>query len=142
MRHVIHGGSKVRYRRSSIPNFSFPTRRISDFPASLRGPNLGRSFDVPLSSHRGLKLESAHQVLDFEIVEIPALPFGYEYFHRFLKLTKNYARKISTSLSRIRSILRESIVIVTKIRTPDFDGSPRFRPPRVRKTQFWNYVCL
>ncbi|GBM58271.1 hypothetical protein AVEN_120242-1 [Araneus ventricosus] len=29
-----------------------------------------------------------------------------------------------------------------KIRTRDFDESPRFRPPRVRKTQFWNYVCL
>ncbi|GBN50752.1 hypothetical protein AVEN_145713-1 [Araneus ventricosus] len=29
-----------------------------------------------------------------------------------------------------------------KIRTRDFDESPRFRPPRVRKTQFWIYVCL
>ncbi|GBO39032.1 hypothetical protein AVEN_131365-1 [Araneus ventricosus] len=29
-----------------------------------------------------------------------------------------------------------------KIRTRDFDESPRFRPPRVRKTQFWNYVYL
>ncbi|GBL82847.1 hypothetical protein AVEN_106368-1 [Araneus ventricosus] len=40
-------------------------------------------------------------------------------------------------LSRIQ---KESIV--KKIRTRDFDESPRFRPPRVRKTQFWNYVCV
>ncbi|GBM50103.1 hypothetical protein AVEN_223309-1 [Araneus ventricosus] len=28
------------------------------------------------------------------------------------------------------------------IRTRDFDESPHFRPPSVRQTQFWNYVCL
>ncbi|GBM00039.1 hypothetical protein AVEN_53623-1 [Araneus ventricosus] len=69
------------------PYFSSFIRRISDFLASSRGPNLGRSFDVPLPSHRGPKLESAHEVLDFEFVGIPALPFRYANFHQFLKLS-------------------------------------------------------
>ncbi|GBM82419.1 hypothetical protein AVEN_125855-1 [Araneus ventricosus] len=62
------------------PPISPHTRRISDFLASSRGPNLGRSFDVPLPSHQGPKLESAHEELDFEIVGIPALPFRFLLF--------------------------------------------------------------
>ncbi|GBL92394.1 hypothetical protein AVEN_174688-1 [Araneus ventricosus] len=66
--HVIHVGSKVRYRSSSITPIPPPTRRISDFLALSRDLNVVRSFDVPLASHWGLKLESAHEVLDFEFV--------------------------------------------------------------------------
>ncbi|GBM66351.1 hypothetical protein AVEN_69099-1 [Araneus ventricosus] len=69
------------------PYFSSPTRRISDFLTSSRGPNVGGYFYVPLPSHRGPTLELAHEVLDFEFVGIPALPFRYANFHRFLKLT-------------------------------------------------------
>ncbi|GBM31274.1 hypothetical protein AVEN_91276-1 [Araneus ventricosus] len=75
MRHVIHGSSKVRYHCSSIPYSSSPTRLISDFLTSTRGPNLGISFDEPLPSHRGPKLESAYEVLDFEFVGIPLCQF-------------------------------------------------------------------
>ncbi|GBM37168.1 hypothetical protein AVEN_56340-1 [Araneus ventricosus] len=38
--------------------------RVS-FLASTRGSNVGRSFVLPLPSHRGPKLESADGVLDF-----------------------------------------------------------------------------
>ncbi|GBL96971.1 hypothetical protein AVEN_182547-1 [Araneus ventricosus] len=94
MRHAIHEGSKVRATTAlrfplpslfDLPHFSLHTRRISDFLASSRGPNLGRSFDVPLPSQRGHKSESEHEVLDFEFVGIPALQFRYGNFHRFLK---------------------------------------------------------
>ncbi|GBL84132.1 hypothetical protein AVEN_161038-1 [Araneus ventricosus] len=44
-----------------FPLFSTPTLWITDFLASSWGPNLGRSFDVPLASHPGPKLESAHE---------------------------------------------------------------------------------
>ncbi|GBM93926.1 hypothetical protein AVEN_1696-1 [Araneus ventricosus] len=83
MRQVIHEGSTVLYRRSSIsPYFSSPTRRISDFLASSRESNLVRSFDVPLHSHRVFKLESPHEVVDYEF-GIAALLFNYVNFFRF-----------------------------------------------------------
>ncbi|GBN72109.1 hypothetical protein AVEN_5048-1 [Araneus ventricosus] len=88
MRHAIHRGSKVRYHRSSIPPyFSSSKRMISEFLDTLRGPNLGRYSDVTLPSHKGPKLESANEVLKFELVEIPALRFRYAKLHLFLKLT-------------------------------------------------------
>ncbi|GBM29899.1 hypothetical protein AVEN_246459-1 [Araneus ventricosus] len=95
MRHVIHGGSKVCFETSFkvvefyLPYPPLPLRgrfRVSFLP-STRGLNVGRSFDVPLPSNRGPKLESAHEVFDFQFVCIPALPFRYANFHRFLKLT-------------------------------------------------------
>ncbi|GBN28339.1 hypothetical protein AVEN_267287-1 [Araneus ventricosus] len=86
MWHVIHGGSKVLYHRSSIPPFLLPTRRISYFLASSRGSKLIRCFDVHVPSHRGPKLETVNEVLDFEFVGIPALLFRRANFHRFLKL--------------------------------------------------------
>ncbi|GBO00240.1 hypothetical protein AVEN_13082-1 [Araneus ventricosus] len=64
----------VLRRGSKSQNFTYlpllsPTRgfRVS-FPASTRGPNVGRSLVLPLASHRGPKLESADEVLDFENV--------------------------------------------------------------------------
>ncbi|GBN90242.1 hypothetical protein AVEN_41542-1 [Araneus ventricosus] len=94
MRHVIHGGSKVCFEtRFEVAEFypspPLPLRgrfRVSFLP-SKRGLNVGICFDVPLPSLRGPKLESAHEVLDFEFVGIPALSFRYPNFHRFLKLT-------------------------------------------------------
>ncbi|GBL99865.1 hypothetical protein AVEN_162857-1 [Araneus ventricosus] len=93
MRHVIHGGFThgVRYHCSSIPYSSSPTRWISDLLASSRGSNLGSSFSVPLLSHQNPKLESAYEVLDFEFVGIPALPFRYANFHLFLKLVTAFS---------------------------------------------------
>ncbi|GBM59566.1 hypothetical protein AVEN_268745-1 [Araneus ventricosus] len=84
---VIHR-NKV-YHRSSSPYFS-STRRI-DFLASPRGPDLGRSFDVSLPSHRDPKLESAHEALDSEFVWISAVPFHYANYHRFLKLANVFS---------------------------------------------------
>ncbi|GBN49182.1 hypothetical protein AVEN_116502-1 [Araneus ventricosus] len=79
--HIIYEGFKVRF--DSPP----PTRRISNFLAPMRGPNVGRPFDVPLASHRGLKLESAHQVLDFELVGIPPIKINSSKFLKFSTLT-------------------------------------------------------
>ncbi|GBN68784.1 hypothetical protein AVEN_118827-1, partial [Araneus ventricosus] len=83
-----HRESKDRspYRRSSTPTIP-PTQRISDFLSSKRGPNLVRSFDVPPTLVQGSKLESAHEVLDFDFVGIPTSPSRYAHFHLFLKLT-------------------------------------------------------
>ncbi|GBN08295.1 hypothetical protein AVEN_133793-1 [Araneus ventricosus] len=64
-----------------------PTRLIFDFLASKRGPKLVRSFDVPPTLLRDLKLESAREVLEFDFVGIPAPPSLYANFHGFLKLT-------------------------------------------------------
>ncbi|GBN85129.1 hypothetical protein AVEN_27673-1 [Araneus ventricosus] len=50
-----------------------PIRRISDFLASSRDLNLGRPFDLAATLARGSKLESAHEVLDFEFVGIPSI---------------------------------------------------------------------
>ncbi|GBM54425.1 hypothetical protein AVEN_275631-1 [Araneus ventricosus] len=94
MRHVIQGGSNVCFEtRFKVEEFYFPILfllrgrfRVS-FRPSTRGLNVGRFFDVPLPSNRGPKLESAHEVWDFQFVLIPALPFRYANFHRFLKLT-------------------------------------------------------
>ncbi|GBN06293.1 hypothetical protein AVEN_184759-1 [Araneus ventricosus] len=74
------------YRRSSIPTIP-PTQRISDFLPSKRGAHLVKSFDVSPSLVRGLKWESAHEVLEFDFVGIPAFPSRYANFHQFLKLT-------------------------------------------------------
>ncbi|GBO43874.1 hypothetical protein AVEN_241468-1, partial [Araneus ventricosus] len=63
---------------------------LSKFPqlcVFTRGPNVGRSFALPLPSHRGLKLESADGVLDFEFVEIPPLSIMCSKFHRLSTLT-------------------------------------------------------
>ncbi|GBN46984.1 hypothetical protein AVEN_18391-1 [Araneus ventricosus] len=73
MRHVIHGGSKiclrqVQSRRILPPPLPLRWRfRVSILP-STRGLKLGRSFDVPLPSNQGPKLEPAHEVLDFAFV--------------------------------------------------------------------------
>ncbi|GBN00328.1 hypothetical protein AVEN_187131-1 [Araneus ventricosus] len=84
---VIHVGSKVRYRSSPIPPIPpLSTRRISDFLPSSRGPNLGKPFDVPLASYRGLKLESTHEVMDFELFGIPPLKIISPKFHMFFDL--------------------------------------------------------
>ncbi|GBM71391.1 hypothetical protein AVEN_248591-1 [Araneus ventricosus] len=47
---------------------SSPTRRISDFPASLRGPNLGKTFVFPLPSQRGP--QKAHQAIPIRLQTI------------------------------------------------------------------------
>ncbi|GBM60529.1 hypothetical protein AVEN_4388-1, partial [Araneus ventricosus] len=83
--HVIHlrlqsalviGESEDPYRRSSISTIP-PTQRIPNFQPSKRGPNLVRSFDVPPTLVRGSKLESAHEVPDFDFVGIPASKSSY-----------------------------------------------------------------
>ncbi|GBM94311.1 hypothetical protein AVEN_29818-1 [Araneus ventricosus] len=127
MRHVIHGGSRLRYHYPSIlptgalrsPYFSSPTRRISDFLASSRGLNLGRSSVVPLPLHRDPKLESAHEVLDFEFIGIPALPFRYANFLRFLKLTITFSFPCSKNsvLEEMRmACLRPKVILSFDIR--------------------------
>ncbi|GBM69038.1 hypothetical protein AVEN_236144-1 [Araneus ventricosus] len=64
--------------------------RVS-FLASTRGPNVGRSFVFPLASHRGPKLESADEVLDFEFIGTPPLPIIGSKFHRFSTLTIGFS---------------------------------------------------
>ncbi|GBO10721.1 hypothetical protein AVEN_259800-1 [Araneus ventricosus] len=69
MRHVIHAGSNVCFEtRFKVEEFYLPILfllrgrfRVS-FRLSTRDLNVGRSFDVPVPSHRGPKLESAHAV--------------------------------------------------------------------------------
>ncbi|GBL87565.1 hypothetical protein AVEN_165172-1 [Araneus ventricosus] len=98
-RHVIHlrlQSALAVGERSSFPLpplFDSPTPQISDFLASKRGLNLVRSFDVPptLTYLLGPKLESAHEVLDFDFVGIPASPSRYANFHRFIKLTISFS---------------------------------------------------
>ncbi|GBO38626.1 hypothetical protein AVEN_171764-1 [Araneus ventricosus] len=76
-------GGRVGRRSLLLP----PTRQISGFLASKRGPNLVRSFDVPPTLVPGPKLESAHEVLDFDLVRFPASPSRCANFNRILKLT-------------------------------------------------------
>ncbi|GBM71449.1 hypothetical protein AVEN_127412-1 [Araneus ventricosus] len=82
IKQIIHGCSKVcletRFKVSEflLPLLLIPPQggfRVS-FLTSKRGPNAGRSFVVPLPSHRGPKLESSDGVLDFEYFGIPPLP--------------------------------------------------------------------
>ncbi|GBM14685.1 hypothetical protein AVEN_97193-1 [Araneus ventricosus] len=88
IRHVIHGGSKLSYRRSSIPLLLLPTQRISDFLASSRGPNLGKTFVFPPTSQRGPQKTKRTFQFDLKLFGIPTLPIRYANFHRFLTLTK------------------------------------------------------
>ncbi|GBN72747.1 hypothetical protein AVEN_36875-1 [Araneus ventricosus] len=60
---------------------SFPTGRISNFLASLRGPNLGRTFALPLASQRGPQKAIRPFQFDFKLFRIPALPIRYANFH-------------------------------------------------------------
>ncbi|GBM40029.1 hypothetical protein AVEN_250501-1 [Araneus ventricosus] len=83
-------GSKVRYHRFSIP----PTAALRSsyrfrvsFQLLKRDPNVSRPFDRAVTLTRGSKLESAHEVLNYEFVGIPALPCRFANFQRFLKLT-------------------------------------------------------
>ncbi|GBN30373.1 hypothetical protein AVEN_209106-1 [Araneus ventricosus] len=92
MRHVVHGGSNVCFEtRFKVAEFYPPPLhlrgkfRVSFLP-STRGLNVSISFDLPLPSNRGPKLESAHEVLDFEFVGIPALPFRYAIDHSIFRL--------------------------------------------------------
>ncbi|GBO38911.1 hypothetical protein AVEN_57603-1, partial [Araneus ventricosus] len=63
---VLRHGTKSQ--NSTHPDSSSPTRGISSFISSLDARcNVGRSFVVPLASHRGLKLESEDCVLDFKL---------------------------------------------------------------------------
>ncbi|GBL85727.1 hypothetical protein AVEN_193176-1 [Araneus ventricosus] len=73
------------YRRSSIPPIPPRTRMISDFLASSRGLNQGRPVHLAATLARGSKLESAHEMLDFEFVGIPSSP--NHLFRRFSTLT-------------------------------------------------------
>ncbi|GBN67973.1 hypothetical protein AVEN_262664-1 [Araneus ventricosus] len=72
MKHIIHGGSKVCFQtrfkvaENYSPSSSLRGRFRVSFLPSTRGLNVGSSFDVPLPSHRGPKLESAHEVLYFK----------------------------------------------------------------------------
>ncbi|GBM14301.1 hypothetical protein AVEN_128362-1 [Araneus ventricosus] len=75
------------YRSSSNPNFSSPHRADFRLSSLVTRSNLCRSFDVPQPSYRDPKLKSANELLDFEFVGIPDLPFRCANFHRFLKLT-------------------------------------------------------
>ncbi|GBO11439.1 hypothetical protein AVEN_44506-1 [Araneus ventricosus] len=59
--------------------------RVSFLP-STRGINVVRPFDLTATLARSPKLESTHEVLDFEFVGIPASPSRYANLHRFLKL--------------------------------------------------------
>ncbi|GBM93133.1 hypothetical protein AVEN_56422-1 [Araneus ventricosus] len=87
--HVIYGGSKVRYRRSSIPpHFSSP---ISDFLASLRGPNLGRTIVFQLASQRKPQKAIMPFQSDFKLFGIPILPFLFGTFHWFVTLTVGFS---------------------------------------------------
>ncbi|GBN92018.1 hypothetical protein AVEN_116631-1 [Araneus ventricosus] len=47
---------------------------LVSFQASTRGPNVGRSIVLPVSLHRGPKLESTVEVLGFECGGISSLP--------------------------------------------------------------------
>ncbi|GBO44359.1 hypothetical protein AVEN_142985-1 [Araneus ventricosus] len=100
IRRVIHGGSKVRYRRSSIPLTPPHTRRISDFLASSLSPCLGRTFYLPLPSQRGPQKAIRAFQFDFKLFAIPTLPFSCANFHRFLTLTKG----ISSPRSKNRRV--------------------------------------
>ncbi|GBM08452.1 hypothetical protein AVEN_267720-1 [Araneus ventricosus] len=91
-RHLFEASKCAGARGSDLPPLFNPpinpsTRQISNFLASKRGPNLVRSFDVPPTLVRGPKLESVHEVLEFDFVGIPASPSRYANFHRCLKLT-------------------------------------------------------
>ncbi|GBM71884.1 hypothetical protein AVEN_136707-1 [Araneus ventricosus] len=55
------------------PPIPLPTWRVSDFLASSRGLNLGRTFNLAATLARGPKLESALEVLDWEFVGIPSI---------------------------------------------------------------------
>ncbi|GBM96761.1 hypothetical protein AVEN_178007-1 [Araneus ventricosus] len=54
---------------------SSPTLRISDFIASTRGPNVARSFALPLASQRGPQKAIRPFQSDFKLFGIPPLPF-------------------------------------------------------------------
>ncbi|GBM77890.1 hypothetical protein AVEN_262385-1 [Araneus ventricosus] len=93
-RHSTEASKCAGGRGSSLPPiaplFDPPissTRQISDFLASKRGLNLVRSFDVPSTLVRGLKLQWVHEVLEFDFVGIPASSRRYANSHRFLRLT-------------------------------------------------------
>ncbi|GBN95755.1 hypothetical protein AVEN_87643-1 [Araneus ventricosus] len=73
------------------PYSSSPTRRISDFLSSSRGPNLGRTFVLPLPSQRGPQNAVWPFQFDFKLFGIPTLPFRYGIFHPFLTLTKGFS---------------------------------------------------
>ncbi|GBN46663.1 hypothetical protein AVEN_151749-1 [Araneus ventricosus] len=69
---VLRQGSKSQ--NSSHPNSSSRTREISSFISSLDTRSQSRqNYCFPLASHRGPKLESADEVLDFEFFWIPTL---------------------------------------------------------------------
>ncbi|GBN70848.1 hypothetical protein AVEN_189018-1 [Araneus ventricosus] len=72
---VLRQGSKPQ--NSSHPDSPSPGVILVSFLASTEGPNVGRSFVLPLRSHRGPKLESADEVLDFEFVGIPPSPIHF-----------------------------------------------------------------
>ncbi|GBO37280.1 hypothetical protein AVEN_253813-1 [Araneus ventricosus] len=74
IRQKIHGCSKVCFEaRLKVAEFLSPFTppplhggfRVS-LLASTRGANVGRSFVLPLPSHRSPKLESVEGVLDFK----------------------------------------------------------------------------
>ncbi|GBM03216.1 hypothetical protein AVEN_142517-1 [Araneus ventricosus] len=99
IRHVIHGGSKVCYRRSSIPLLLLSHTADFRFLASSRSPNVGRTFVFPLPSQRGpQKVIQAFQ-FDFKLFGIPTLPFRYANFHRFLILTRGFSFPCSKNSS-------------------------------------------
>ncbi|GBO17244.1 hypothetical protein AVEN_236651-1 [Araneus ventricosus] len=54
---------------------SSPTLRISDILASTRGPNVARSFALPLASQRGPQKAIRPFQSDFKLFGIPPLPF-------------------------------------------------------------------
>ncbi|GBO18165.1 hypothetical protein AVEN_169335-1 [Araneus ventricosus] len=71
IRQSVHGSSEVySEKRFKVAEF-LPARLLFphafSFLALTRGPKVGRSFVLSLASHRGPKLESADDVLDFEI---------------------------------------------------------------------------
>ncbi|GBM78001.1 hypothetical protein AVEN_230094-1 [Araneus ventricosus] len=92
IRQIIHGSSKVccetRFKVVDfLPHGGF---RFS-FLASTRGPNLGKTFVVPLPSQRGPQKTIRPFQSDFKLFGIPTLPIFYANCHRLPTLTIGFS---------------------------------------------------
>ncbi|GBO45449.1 hypothetical protein AVEN_231664-1 [Araneus ventricosus] len=74
-----------------FPYSSSPTRWISDFLASSRGPNLGKTFVFPLPSQRGPQKAIRPFQSGLKLFGIPNIQSICTNFHLFLKLTKDFS---------------------------------------------------
>ncbi|GBM89164.1 hypothetical protein AVEN_157753-1 [Araneus ventricosus] len=108
IRHIIHGCSKVCFdtpclEGSKSQSYTLPhSSDKADFRfyfqrdlASSRGPNLGRTFVLPLSSQHGPRKAIRPFQFDFKLFGIPTLPIRYASFHQSLILTKGFSSPCS-----------------------------------------------